>query len=164
MARPKGVLAVLVLLCFGLFAYGCGGDDGVTQDQLDAAREEGAKEAEQQAKVDELQEQVNKLQKQAKQGSGENSGGSQVQSAWSGSGGSSSGGPVSACADGVRVGPGTSCDFAMNVAGEKGSNPGASTISAYSPVTGEYYTMSCGAWSGGGTVCAGGNGASVYLP
>jgi hypothetical protein len=162
MARLKGVSAVFVLLCLGLFAYGCGGDDGATQDQLDAAREEGAKEAEQQAKVNQLQKQVNQLRKKSNQGNGQN-GGSQSQSGGSGGSGSS-GGPVSSCAGGVQVGPNTSCDFAMNVAGEKGSNPGASSISAYSPVTGQYYTMSCGPWSGGGTVCTGGNGASVYLP
>lgn len=163
MARLKGVSAVLVLLCLGLFAYGCG-DDGATQDQLDAAREEGIKEAEAQGQLKQLQNQVKQLRKQSKQnaGGGQDAGGSQVQPA--GSGTPASGGPVSSCADGVRVGPSTSCSFAMNVAGEKGSNPDAGTISAYSPVTGENYTMTCGPWSGGGTVCTGGNGASVYLP
>ena len=61
------------------------------------------------------------------------------------------------------AGPNTTCAFAMNVAGEYGSNPGATTISAYSPVTGENYTMTCSAYSAG-HVCTGGNGASVYLP
>ena len=51
----------------------------------------------------------------------------------------------------------------MNVAGEYGSNPGASSISAYSPVTGQMYTLSCSP-SGSGTVCSGGNGASVFIP
>jgi hypothetical protein len=52
----------------------------------------------------------------------------------------------------------------MNVAGEKGSNPDASVISAFSPVTGQHYTMTCSPWGSGGTVCSGGNGATVYLP
>lgn len=164
MSGHKGVSAVLVLLCLGLLAYGCGSDDGATQEQLDAAKAEGAKEAREQAKLDQLQNQVQKLQKQASQGTSQKNS-SQKQSGqgdgYDGDG--SSGGPVSTCATGVQVGPNTSCAFAMNVAGEYGSNPGASTISAYSPVTGEYYTLSCGPWSGG-TVCAGGNGAAVYLP
>ncbi|MBN8866417.1 MAG: hypothetical protein J0H98_02585 [Solirubrobacterales bacterium] len=161
MSRRKGVLAVLAVLCLGLFAYGCGGDDGASQDELDAARAEGAKEARDQAKLNQLQRQINQLQKQKSRGSDQNVG---TQSQSSGSGSSSAAGPVSSCGDGVQVGPNTSCSFAMNVAGEKGSNPGASTITAYSPVTGQQYTMSCGSWSGGGTVCSGGNGATVYLP
>lgn len=164
MSRPKGVSAVLVLLCLGLFAYGCGGDDGATQEQLDAAKAEGAKEARQQAKLNQLQGQVNQLQKQAKGNSSKDDSGGNSNQGDDNDGGSSSGGPVSTCATGVQVGPNTSCSFAMNVAGEYGSNPGASTIRAYSPVTGEYYSMSCGSWSGGGTVCTGGNGAAVYMP
>lgn len=161
MSRLKGVSAVLVVLCLGFFAYGCGGDDGATQDQLDAARAEGRKEAQDQAKMDQLQNQVKQLQQQANQGSGEanqgNSGSDQSSS-------SGIAGPVASCADGVQVGPNTSCSFAMNVAGEKGSNPDATTISAYSPVTGENYTMACAPWAGGGTVCSGASGAVVYLP
>lgn len=163
MSRPKGVTAFLVLLCLGLFAYGCGGDDGgATQEQLDAAKAEGAKEAREQAKLDQLQKQVKELQNQAN-GNG-NSGKNDGNQNQSDVASSDSSGPVSTCATGVQVGPNTSCSFAMNVAGEYGSNPGASQISAYSPVTGEYYTMSCGAFGGGGTVCTGGNGAAVYLP
>jgi hypothetical protein len=147
------------MLCLGLFAVGCGGDDGATQEQLEAARAEGAKEAEQEAKVEQLEKQIEQLKKNQAGNSGKSSGGSQ-----GGSGASGSGGPVASCGDGVRVGPDTSCQFAMNVAGEKGSNPDASVIDAYSPVTGEHYTMTCGPWNGGGTVCTGGNGATVYLP
>ena len=167
MSRLKGVTAVLVLLLLGSFAFGCGGDDGATQDQLDAAKAEGAKEARDQAKLNQLQNQVKQLQKQTGNGSGNNSN-SGNNSGGEGDGyyddGSSSGGPVSSCTGGVRVGANTSCAFAMNVSGEYGSNPGATSIRAYSPVTGDYYTMSCGSWSGGGTVCTGGNGAAVYLP
>lgn len=165
MSRPKGVSALLVLLCLGLFAYGCGGgDDGATQEQLDKAKAEGAKEAREQAKLDQLQDQIKQLQKKADNGSGGKSNNNAGQGdGYYENGSSSAGGPVSSCATGVEVGPNTSCAFAMNVAGEYGSNPGASTINAYSPVTGDYYTMSCGPWNGG-TVCTGGNGASVYMP
>ncbi|MBN8869000.1 MAG: hypothetical protein J0H66_03860 [Solirubrobacterales bacterium] len=166
MSRPKGVSAVLVLLCLGLFAYGCGGDDdGATQEQLDKAKAEGAKEAREQAKLDQLQNQIKQLQKKTNNGSRKNSRSNGNSGRGDGyyENGSSSGGPVSSCATGVEVGPNTSCAFAMNVAGEYGSNPGASTIHAYSPVTGDYYTMSCGPWNGG-TVCTGGNGAAVYMP
>ena len=164
MSRPKGVSAVLVLICFGLFAYGCGGDDGATQDQLDAAREQGAKEARDQAKLDQLQNQVKQLQKQSSQGSANDSQGNSNSNQTGSDGTSGGSGPVASCGDGVQVGPNTSCSFAMNVAGEKGSNPDATTISAYSPVTGQNYTMTCAPWSGGGTLCSGGNGALVYLP
>jgi len=166
MARLKGVSAVLVLLCFTAFAYGCGGSDEPSQEQLDKAREEGAQEAREQAEMKQLQQQVKQLQKRTKNGSGNNNRNSGSNNAGRGDGyyESSAGGPVSTCATGVQVGPNTSCSFAMNVAGEYGSNYGASSISAYSPVTGQYYTMSCGPWNGGGTVCTGGNNASVYMP
>ncbi len=72
-------------------------------------------------------------------------------------------GPVTTCATGVQAGANTSCSFAMNVAGEYGSNPGATTISAFSPTTGKSYTMTCSPWSGGGTVCRGGNNAAVFI-
>ena len=172
MPRPKGVSAILVLLCLGLFAFGCGSDDdGATQDQLDRAKAEGAKEAREQAKLDQLQSQVKQLQKKAGQGSKRNSNGTNGNSngnsgqgdGYSENGSSAAAGPVSYCAAGVAVGPNTSCAFAMNVAGEYGSNPGAATISAFSPVTGDHYTMSCGPWNSG-TLCTGGNGAAVYMP
>ena len=164
MSSLKGVSAVLALLVLGLFAYGCGGDDGATQEQLDAAKAEGAKEARQQARLNQLQGQVKQLQKQSKQSSNGNSGktGGQGDGYYQDAG--SDGGPVSTCATGVQVGPNTSCSFAMNVAGEYGSNPGATTITALSPVTGTQYTLSCSPWSGGGHVCTGGNNASIYLP
>jgi len=74
-----------------------------------------------------------------------------------------SNGPDSSCGNGVRIGSNTSCAFAMNVAGEYGSNPGATTINAFSPVTGEHYKMSCSPWKQG-TVCVGGRGSAVFLP
>lgn len=161
MSRLKGVSALLVLFCLAGFAYGCGSDEP-SQDQLDQAREEGKQEAREEVEMKKLQQQVKQLQKRTKRGSGNS--GSNNSGRGDGYTGSSAPGPVSTCATGVQVGPNTSCSFAMNVAGEYGSNPGAYSISAYSPVTGQYYTMSCGPWNGGGTVCTGGNNASVYLP
>ncbi len=166
MSRFGGVLVAVVLCLFGAFVVGCGGDDGPSQEQLEQAREEGAKEAREQAKIDQLQKELKRLKQQAKMNSGKSGGNSGQSNEGRGDGyyENSAGGPVSSCSGNVRVGPNTSCDFAMNVAGEYGSNPGASTINAFSPATGEHYTLSCGPWSGGGTVCAGGNGAAVYLP
>lgn len=165
MSRLKGVPVVLVLFCFGLFAFGCGGDDGATQEDIDDA----IQRVEEKQRLQQLQNQVKQLRKQANQGNRKNSGSGNSGGSSAGRGdgyyedGSAAGGPVSSCASGVQVGPNTSCAFAMNVAGEYGSNPGASSINAYSPATGQYYTMSCGSWGGGGIVCRGGNGAAVYL-
>ncbi len=153
---------VLLVLCLGSFAYGCGGnDDGVTQKDIDDAIQKERERQNQEERVDELKQQIQQLKKQTGERSTEaNRNAGQGDGYY---GNSASGGPVSTCATGVQVGPNTSCSFAMNVAGEYGSNPGASSITAYSPVTGQRYTMSCGPW-GSSTVCTGGNGASVYLP
>ncbi len=151
--------AVAAALAAGAFAIGCGGDGGASQDELDRARAEGAKEAKEQARVKELQRQVKQLQRQQKRNAKP-----------SGSTGSSapaaapSSGPAKTCGGGVGASSATSCDFAMNVAGEYGSNPGASTIGAFSPVTGQHYTMTCAAMSGWSAVCTGGNNAAVFIP
>ncbi|WP_440713450.1 serine/threonine-protein kinase [Gordonia sp. FQ] len=70
------------------------------------------------------------------------------------------------CSSTEGIGSGvTSCEFAASVraaylaAGPKG---GARVISAYSPVTGVNYTMSCGP-EGGIVVCRGGNNAIVHI-
>jgi len=161
MIRPKGVLLILAILCVGAFAAGCGGDNGASEQEIQQARQEGAKEAKDQAKLDQLEAQVNGLAKKNRQSARNTNKPTATVSPVSPT---TSSGAVSACTGGVGVGPNTSCEFAMNVAGEYGSNPGASSIQAYSPVTGEYYTMNCGPSGGGGTVCTGGNGASVYVP
>lgn len=153
---------MLVLCLLGAFAYGCGGDDGASQEQIREAQRSAAKKARQQLRLKQLEKEVNRLKNRSEKRSGSSGQGN----AGRGDGyyENSGGGPISSCADGVRVGANTSCSFAMNVAGEYGSNPGASTINAYSPATGDFYTLNCGPWSGGGTVCTGGNGAAVYLP
>lgn len=150
--------AAALILIASAFAVGCG-DDGASQEELDRARAEGAKEAKEEARVKQLQRQLNQLQREQR-GKRESTGGS----AGSGSSAAPAGGPAKYCAGGVGASAATSCDFAMNVAGEYGSNPGAATIGAYSPVTGQHYTMSCAATSGWSAVCTGGNGAVVFIP
>ncbi len=65
--------------------------------------------------------------------------------------------------DSVAVNPATTCQFAYNVSDayiERGS-PGV--VSAYSPVTGNWYDMSCDLAQASIVVCTGGNDAKVYL-
>lgn len=97
------------------------------------------------------------------------SGGSSSGSSSSGSSssGSSSGGtstPASSstdCGGGLVAGPNTTCPFAENVKAAWDAAPGINTtLTVYSPVTHQTYTMTC-AQSGAGITCAGGNNASV---
>jgi hypothetical protein len=64
------------------------------------------------------------------------------------------------CGSGVFAGPNTSCAFAVNVRRAYEDAGGAATIRAFSPTTGQTYTMHC-ARSGGSVTCLGGNDASV---
>lgn len=167
-----GVARVLSATLTVMVVAGCGSQ--VSQQDLDAARSAGASEASasaaQQQQVDKLKRQIDDLRKD-KQAAREAEREARAaerrasQDDNSGGGGSSGlSGPVTACGDGVYAGANTSCSFAMNVAGEYGSNPGATSITAFSPVTGTQYSLSCSSWSGGGHVCTGGNNASIYLP
>lgn len=158
-AARSRALAALILLSAALFA-GCGGDNGASQYELDRARAEGEKEAQDQARVDQLQQQVRELQKEQKQSGGT----AGTRPAGGGSAPMPSMSPAKICGGGVGGSSSTSCEFAYNVAGEYGSNPGASSISAYSPVTGRSYTMSCAPMSGWTAVCTGGSGAAVFIP
>ena len=168
MKRVARTVAVLGVALVGVAAC----SPGVSQQDLDAARSAGASEASasaaQQDQVDKLKRQIDELQrdKQAAREAERRAKAAERRASTDNNGGGSSGlsGPVTACGDGVYAGSATSCSFAMNVAGEYGSNPGATTITAFSPVTGTQYTLSCSSWSGGGHVCTGGNNASVYLP
>ncbi|MBE6478017.1 MAG: hypothetical protein E7Z97_08130 [Propionibacteriaceae bacterium] len=58
----------------------------------------------------------------------------------------------------------TSCEFALNVADawERSPRGETQTVEAYSPVTGQDYTMTCASVSGY-TTCTGGNDAVVYI-
>lgn len=75
---------------------------------------------------------------------------------------SSTSGAVS-CGGGLSVGTHTSCGFARNVRDAyKSSDGGDATVQAFSPATGQTYSMRC---SGGSPhACIGGNSASVYFP
>ena len=65
---------------------------------------------------------------------------------------------------GISVNADTSCPFAENVESAWESSGGASSVSAYSPVTGLAYAMSCTASGTGYEVCTGGDNAYVEFP
>lgn len=168
------VRAVGLALAAGLLVA-CG---GLSQEDLDRAREAGASEAAsraaEQQRTEELEQQVEELKQEKQENAAEarraerraikaERRAARNQNS-SGGGSTSTSGSATACGDGIYAGANTSCAFAMNVVGEYGSNPGASTIEAYSPVTGQYYLMSCGTAANGGHVCTGGNNAAVYFP
>lgn len=149
---------VSVTLGLGVLLGACGG--GASDGELERARQEGAQQARELAQIKELEEKVKELEEEG--GNDSTAGGSGTDA--SGSGGTDAGsGPVTTCENGIQVGANTSCAFAYNVASEYGSNPGATTIVAYSPTTKKTYTMTCAPWSGGGTVCRGGNNAAVFV-
>lgn len=66
-----------------------------------------------------------------------------------------------ACGGGLWVNSVTSCPFASNVRSSYYSSD-STAVSAYSPVTGEYYLMYCTPDSP--HVCTGGDDAEVYFP
>jgi len=150
MNRRLSYLASLVLAA--LFFAACG-SSGTSQDELDQARTEGAKEAKQEAKIEQIEHQLKSL----KHGHGAPSRSNTSTSSVPASGGSS-------CGGGLSVGPNTTCAFAENVEyeyfAEIGSGTG--TVEAYSPVTEKLYRMNCTA--GEPHECTGGNNASVYFP
>ncbi len=84
----------------------------------------------------------------------------------SGGGSTATAPPVAAsggtpCGDNVYAGPNTSCPFALNTKRAYDEAPGiTATVSVYSPVTNQTYSMSC-APAGGGVTCSGANNASV---
>jgi hypothetical protein len=65
---------------------------------------------------------------------------------------------------GISVNADTSCPFAENVESAWESSGGAGSVTAYSPVTGLTYTMSCTASGTGYEVCTGGDNAYVEFP
>jgi molecular chaperone DnaK len=107
-------------------------------------------------------------------GGGSSGGGSSSGGGGSSGGGSSSGGgggsssespsttvslPGKSCGEDLSANESTSCPFARNV---RDAYDGSDTLEAYSPVTGQNYTMDCS--TGDYTTCAGGNNAEVYFP
>jgi hypothetical protein len=137
---------------------GCGGND---DEDLDRAREEGARQArlqerqkQQRERQRELEKKIKELEEKQRQG-GSSAGGSSGGTAAPSTGGRTS------CGDGLTVGPNTTCAFARVVRAEY-QRTGSGTVEAYSPVTERTYTMSCS--HGSPHVCVGGNNASVYFP
>lgn len=137
-----------------VFATGCG---GASDSELQQARLEGAKEARQALTLKQIKRGIATLKKQKNKGTATPVA-SPTTSTYSGSG------PSKTCSSGIGASSATSCEFAYNVAGTYMANPGATSIVAFSPVTGQDYTMTCSPWSGGGTVCRGGNDAAVFIP
>lgn len=148
---------MVAVLGLGVFSIGCG---GASDQELADAKAEGAKEAKQAETLAEIQKGIDTLRKAKRKGNFKQitAPPASTASTYTGSG------PAKACANGIGASSATSCEFAFNVAGEYGSNPGSTSISAFSPVTGQDYTMTCSAWTGGGTVCRGGNDAAVFIP
>lgn len=140
-------------LALAAVAFSACGSSDASQDELEQARTEGAKEAKQQAKIERIEDQLKSL----KHGNGAapNRSHGSVPSPAPASGG---------CGGSLSVGPNTTCPFAENVEyqyyAEIGS--GAGTIDVYSPVTERIYSMYCTA--GAPHECTGGNNASVFFP
>ena len=129
------------------------GSSGASQDELNEARTEGAKEAQQQAKIEKIEGQLKSLKHGHGAPNQENTSGSPAPASNSGN-----------CGGGLSVGPNTTCAFAENVEYQYFAeiDSGSGTVTAYSPVTEKLYTMYCTA--GEPHECTGGNNASVFFP
>jgi hypothetical protein len=154
---PKFLLTVLAALAvFGLGLAGCG-DSGASQEEIEAARQQGAAKARQQAKISQIQKELKELKK----GKGGNAAAAAAGSSPAPEGSSSDSGN---CGGSLSANGNTTCGFAANVQQayfeEIGSGPG--TVVAYSPTTGQTYSMYCTA--GSPHECSGGNDAAVYFP
>lgn len=147
------------LVALGLLALaGCGGSSA-SQEELEAARKQGAAKAHQQAKIRQIQKELKEL----KHGGGSGKPGSpgSVSPAPEGGGSVASSG---SCGGSLSANQYTTCGFAENVEAayysEIGS--GSGSVTAYSPTTEQYYSMYCTA--GSPHECTGGNNAAVYFP
>jgi hypothetical protein len=148
--RPTLFFCALAALVFALSSCG---SSGASQDELNEARTEGAKEAQQQAKIEKIEGQLKSLKHGHGAPNQANTSGSSAPADGSGN-----------CGGSLSVGPNTTCAFAENVEyqyfAEIGN--GSGTVTAYSPVTEKLYTMYCTA--GEPHECTGGNNASVFFP
>lgn len=152
MFRPALYFCALAAI---VLAVSSCGSSGASQDELNEARTEGAKEAQQQAKIEKIEGQLKSLKHAHGPSNQANSSGTPAP-AGAGSSGN--------CGGSLSVGPSTTCAFAENVEyqyfAEIGS--GSGTVTAYSPVTEKLYSMYCTA--GEPHECTGGNNATVYFP
>lgn len=154
---------------------GCGGssdDDEPSAKEvlaLQQAREQGRKEAQDEARAKKLardaaalRKEVAELRKGSKGEKGKSSSGSSSSAAAAAPKPAATGGGTKSCGGGITVNSVTSCEFAQNVRDEYYRSGGSSSISAYSPATGQTYSLSCSGSSA--TTCSGGNGAQVIFP
>lgn len=158
-SRLPLVLAAVALTILGFALAGCG-DSGTSSEELEAARKEGAVKAHQAERIREIQKELKALRRNG--GSGKAAAGAAAGSpAPEGSPGSSGSGN---CGGSLSANSVTTCGFAENVEeayyAEIGS--GSGTVIAYSPTTGQTYSMYCTA--GSPHECTGGNDAAVYFP
>jgi len=163
MARCSlAALLTLILVtgsAVGLTACG-GSDNGASQQEIDQAKREAAAQQKLKDKQAQLEKELHDLKKQTNKNSG--SSGSKSNGGSSSSGSSTSTTSGASCGAGVTAGANTSCAFALNVAQAYfDAGGGSPTVSVYSPVTTQNYTMNCTA--GAPTVCRGGNNAVVYI-
>lgn len=157
MTVSRVLLAAVWAIGLLVVSSGCG---GASDTELQQARIEGAKEARQAETLKEIRRGIATLKKKQQSGSTAPVVSPPSSAPYTGSG------PSKDCGNGIGVNSNTTCPFAYNVAGAYVANPGSTSIVAYSPKpegTGLSYTMTCSPWSGGGTVCRGGNDAAVFI-
>lgn len=150
-------LAALALTILGLGLAGCG-DSGASSEEIEAAQKEGAVKAHQEERIREIQKELKALRKNGGSAKGAASAGAPAPEGRPSSSGSGN------CGGSVSANSVTTCGFAENVQdayySEIGS--GSGTVIAYSPTTGQTYSMYCSA--GSPHECTGGNDAAVYFP
>jgi len=149
-------VALSALAALSLVLTACG-DSGASQDELEAARKQGAAKAQQQAKIHQIETELKNLKK-GKAGTPSDG----VSPAPEGAPATSA--SPGNCGGSLSANEHTTCGFAENVKDayyeEIGS--GSGTVYAYSPTTGETYSMYCTA--GSPHACTGGNDAAAYFP
>jgi hypothetical protein len=150
------VSAAAAICASALLLVACGGS-GVSNDELNEARMQGAAKAHQQAKIAQIQKELKALRHGGHGAPAPESGSAPAPE--TGSSGTSGN-----CGGGLSANEYTTCGFAENVESdyyaEVGS--GAGTIDSYSPTTHRSYTMYCTA--GEPHECTGGNEAAVFFP
>jgi hypothetical protein len=152
-------LCAAAVLAFG--AAGCDINENNSEDDVEAAREEGEQAGRDRERLRDLENKLREQEKKKDKGGGE--------SATPPSGGGGGGGSPPApsgnnCGGGLTAGPNTSCAFASNVrdAYAAAGAEGTQELLVYSPTTDKEYGMTC--TGGSPHVCTGGNNASVSFP
>jgi hypothetical protein len=151
----RGIALAIALLALAGGVTACGGDDGPSDEDVQAAREQGEKEERDRQRLRDIERELREQRKRDRDG-----GGSSPPSG----GGSQPAPRRTNCGAGVQAGPNTTCAFARNVREEyyTAGGSGAMSITVYSPATDRTYTMSC--TGGSPHACTGGNNASAYFP